>query len=222
MNRVLILVEGQTEEQFAKNILAPYYWDYNVSLVPTILKSKRNRSGPDFKGGVTSFAKFERDLRELLRDSEASMITTFLDYYALPSDFPGTHGLQSADPYQSVAHLEMAIKQHFTDPRFHPFLMLHEFEALLFADPDTVATGMNDPAKAQNLHMVRDNASGPEKVNNSQATHPSARISLAFPRYQKVIDGLTLVSQIGLPKILQECPHFKQWHDTLRDLGRSP
>ena len=150
------------------------------------------------------------------------MITTFLDYYALPSDFPGTHGLQSADPYQSVAHLEMAIKQHFTDPRFHPFLMLHEFEALLFADPDTVATGMNDPAKAQNLHMVRDNASGPEKVNNSQATHPSARISLAFPRYQKVIDGLTLVSQIGLPKILQECPHFKQWHDTLRDLGRSP
>ena len=150
------------------------------------------------------------------------MITTFLDYYALTSDFPGTHGLQSADPYQCVAQLKMAIEQHFTDPRFHPFLMLHEFEALLFADPDMVARGMNDPAKAQSLHMVRDNASGPEKVNHSPETHPAAKIKLAFPQYQKVINCVTLVSQIGLPKILQECPHFKQWHDTLRDLGRSP
>ena len=50
MNRVLILVEGQTEEQFAKNILAPYYWDYNVSLVPTIFKVETEQIRSRFQG----------------------------------------------------------------------------------------------------------------------------------------------------------------------------
>ncbi len=43
------------------------------------------------------------------------------------------------------------MRDFFPDHRFRPFLMLHEFEALLFVDPDIVAQGMKAPAKAQVL-----------------------------------------------------------------------
>lgn len=37
MKRVPILVEGQTEEQFIKTVLAPYLWQYQVTMIPTVI-----------------------------------------------------------------------------------------------------------------------------------------------------------------------------------------
>ncbi len=219
MKRVLLLVEGQTEEQFVKTVLAPHFWNQNVVLQPTIVATRRMISGPDFKGGLRSFEQFRKHLRPLFGDSDAAMITTFLDYYALPADFPGQRDRQAADPYVCVEQLEAALQNCFPDPRFRPFLMLHEFEALLFVDPDTVAQGMHAPDKAQELREIRAMASGPEKINQGPETHPAARIAAAFPRYRKVTDGARLVARIGLPQVLRDCPHYKQWHDTIEGLG---
>lgn len=85
--RALVLVEGQTEERFVKDVLAPAFWSRGLYLSPTILVTKRVKDGPNFKGGVTRFARFENDLRELLR-SGGAVVTTILDYYRLPADFP--------------------------------------------------------------------------------------------------------------------------------------
>ncbi|HJU04980.1 MAG TPA: hypothetical protein VJ692_07475, partial [Nitrospiraceae bacterium] len=39
------------------------------------------KRGPHFKGGITDFRKVEDDLRRLLGDTDAALITTMIDYY---------------------------------------------------------------------------------------------------------------------------------------------
>lgn len=87
--RVLLLVEGQTEERFVKDILEPAYLSKNIYFYPTLLVTKRAKNGPNFKGGVTNFAKFHNDVQRLLNSAGNALVSTMLDYYALPNDFPG-------------------------------------------------------------------------------------------------------------------------------------
>ncbi len=135
MKRVLILVEGQTEETFVREVLAPHLLARNVALTPTILATRRVKSGGHFKGGATSYAKVQGDLHRLLKDTGAERITTMLDYYGLPDDFPGLTDRPTGTCYQRVEHVERAFQADIAHPRFLPYLALHEFEALLFTDP---------------------------------------------------------------------------------------
>ena len=64
--RVLVLVEGQTEERFVKDVLGPAFEAQGLYLRPTILTTSRLKDGTRFKGGVTSFARFESDVKRLL------------------------------------------------------------------------------------------------------------------------------------------------------------
>jgi len=72
--RVFILVEGQTEERFVKDVLAPNLQTQKIFLIPTILATKRVKDGPNFKGGITSFGKIERDLRRLLASASDAFV----------------------------------------------------------------------------------------------------------------------------------------------------
>ncbi|HYK03677.1 MAG TPA: DUF4276 family protein [Thermoanaerobaculia bacterium] len=74
VKRVLILVEGQTEERFVKDVLAPAFVERQVFLSPTILVTKRVKDGPNFKGGVTNYAKFRADVRRLLQSSSGALV----------------------------------------------------------------------------------------------------------------------------------------------------
>lgn len=65
-------------------------------------------------------------------------MTTLIDYYGLPADFPGVSTLPDASPHQKVAHLEQAFAQDIGDARFLPYLMLHGFEAFLFVQPEFI------------------------------------------------------------------------------------
>jgi hypothetical protein len=121
--RALILVEGQTEERFTKDVLAPAFWKKQLFFQPTILVTKRVKNGPNFKGGVTNFAKFENDARRLLNGAGGALVTTMLDYYGLPPDFPGMKTRPpGGTPLQRVTYVEAAIAQHFGDiPNFCRF-----------------------------------------------------------------------------------------------------
>ena len=90
MKRGLVLVEGQTEDLFVKNVLQPYLWNRtSLWLTPALLVTKLVKSGANFKGGVRSYAQVRRDVQKLLQDADAAVVTTFIDYYGLPVDFPG-------------------------------------------------------------------------------------------------------------------------------------
>ncbi len=57
MRKVLILVEGQTEERFVKDVLQPYLWRVGVHAEPKIATTKRVKFGAHFKGGITDFRR---------------------------------------------------------------------------------------------------------------------------------------------------------------------
>jgi hypothetical protein len=54
--RLYVIVEGQTEESFVRNILAEVLWRSNVHPIPILLGK------PGHKGGRTSYARVKRDI----------------------------------------------------------------------------------------------------------------------------------------------------------------
>jgi len=221
--RVLILVEGQTEERFVKDVLGPAFWPMNLFLSPTILVTKRVKDGPNFKGGVTGFAKFQNDTRRLLNSAGDALVTTMLDYDRLPPDFPGMNSRPSSGtPSQRVAHVETAIAQHFNSPsNFAPFLALHEFETWLFFSPTELPRVMTEPRKQPEFAAIRDSVATPEEINERPQFAPSKRIETLFPAYKKTLHGPTIAGRIGLEQIRAECPHFNGWMSRLENFAAS-
>lgn len=75
MKRILILCEGQTEETFVNDILNPHLVTYQRWAVPTLAVTKRTATR-SHRGGIVSYAKIQRDIVNLLRDSDARCVTT--------------------------------------------------------------------------------------------------------------------------------------------------
>jgi len=48
MVRILILVEGQTEETFVRDILCPYFLSRDKILIPKIVTTKRLKNGHQY------------------------------------------------------------------------------------------------------------------------------------------------------------------------------
>jgi hypothetical protein len=212
MKRSLILVEGQTEERFVKDTLAPHFEGLNVSLVPTILVTKKVKNGPDFKGGIKSFGQFERDMQRLLGGAGNALVTTMFDYYRLPADFPGMNDRPAtADPFVRIKHVEQAIFGYFNDARLTPFLALHEFEAWVYSCPNTLPDVMSEPTKQPAFADTCRTYPTPEQINENPGNNPAARISALFTAYRKTLHGPTATKRIGLPLIRNRCPHFHQW-----------
>lgn len=89
MKRALVLVEGLTEERFVKDVLREHLLQKDLDISATVLTTRYEQKGRNFRGGVTSFGKFENDIRWLLGSSGDALVTTMLDYYGLPEDFLG-------------------------------------------------------------------------------------------------------------------------------------
>ncbi|HEX8439477.1 DUF4276 family protein [Archangium sp.] len=217
MKRVLILVEGQTEEAFVQKVLAPHLLALNVVLTPTILVTKWVKSGGHFKGGATSYAKVKRDLKRLLTNAEC--ITTMLDYYGLPDDFPGLTDRPTGNCYQRVEHVERAFQTDIAHPRFLPYLALHEFEALLFTEPARCTSVFFDvPGAIESMQAIRAGVASPEEINEGPTTAPSKRIQKVFPGYQKTLHGPLATIEYGLAPLRAACPHFHKWVSALEAL----
>ena len=210
--RILILVEGQTEEQFVKTVLGPALYPDGIFPVATILTTKRVKDGPNFKGGVTSYSKFKQDLNLVRAGAADAMITTMLDYYGLPADFPGMDTrMVHASTIDRVRHIEREIASDVSDHRFVPFLALHEFEALLFSCDNTLPNVIGEPDKQQTFAAVNALFSSPEEINENPGSNPAARITAMFPGYRKVLHGPTAIKRIGLNLARARCRHFDDW-----------
>ena len=219
MKRVLILVEGQTEETFVRDVMAPHLLARNVAPVPKLLVTKRVKSGGHFKGGVVSYAQVKGDLHRLLADTGAERITTMLDYYGLPDDFPGLADRPSGSCHQRVEHVERAFQLDLAHPRFLPYLALHEFEALLFTDPARCAWVFSDaPGTIKGMQAIRASVASPEEINEGPETAPSKRLLKLFPRYQKTVHGPLATEAQGLTSLRAACPHFNRWVSALESL----
>lgn len=220
MSRIHVLVEGQTEETFMRDVVAPHLSNLGVYLHYTILKTRRVVDAPDHAGGVTSYRRFKNDLTRLLRDTDAVAVTTFVDFYGLPTDFPGRNSMPPGDCFVRAAYVEEQIFSDISDNKFIPFLALHEFEALLFVDPKTVDSAIPEVNALARLAAIKESFASPEEINDSPQTAPSKRLIDIFGgSYQKNLHGPLIAHDIGLERIRQECRHFNEWLTKLENLG---
>lgn len=211
MDRCRLLVEGQTEETFANRTLIPHLWAagfHDVSV--TVLTTKRVASGGKHRGGLTAWRQLRRDLGLLLHD-EGAVVTTLVDFYALPADVPGISTMLGATARARAEHVEGAIAAEIDRPNFVAHVTLHEFEAMLYVDPAAVARRFGDDAVASALAADLDECGEPELVDDGPTTAPSKRIQRHLPTYLKTTDGPTVLDEIGLEAIRRACPHFDDW-----------
>lgn len=220
MTRLLMLVEGQSEEIFVKHTLAPHLAQHGVFVQsPIVLWTKRLPSGGGFRGGVSNWNQIRRSLLPLTRDGDA-WISTLLDFYGLPEDFPGLpEALGAGDPRGKVAALQARFAEELNHQRFIPFLALHEFEAWLFSAPDIVEMHFDKANLADRLHTVVQRAGEPELINHGADTHPKARLHSLVGGYKETSDGPTLLQKIGIAAVRAACPHFDGWLNRLEALG---
>jgi hypothetical protein len=151
-----------------------------------------------------------------------SRFTTFFDLYALPPEFPGFDAARSlGDPYQKVASIERAFAKAMSDSRFISYLSLHEFEALIFADPSRLDLEYLEHEKAIASLQALAAKLEPECINETPHNAPSKRIIAAIPEYagSKATVGPATASAIGLAKLRSRCPHFGAWLDALEALA---
>lgn len=212
MKRILILVEGATEERFVKEVLNPLFIPQNITLIPTIVNTKIVKSeGKIYKGGWVSYAGAKRDLKNLLNDSDATIVTTMFDFYGLPKDFPQWEC--NGTCYEQVTVAEQVFSNDINHPKFIPYIQLHEFEGLLFSSPQAVSDTLVSPRFPilTKVQEIRNSVGSPEEINKGHETHPSMRLLKLFPAYNKPVYGSLIALRTGLDSIRKDCPHFNDW-----------
>lgn len=221
MKRLLMLVEGQSEEIFVKKTLTPFLAERGVYVAPPIvLWTKRIPSGGGFRGGVSNWNQIRKNLTPLIYDTDA-WVTTLLDFYGLPEDFPGYQEARGpGDPRGHVVALQERFAAEIGHPRFIPFFALHEFEAWLFCSPDIVAEHFGSAGLADKVRKAVEHAGEPELINHGEETHPKARLQRMGTGYKETSDGPTLLEKIGIPAIRATCSHFAGWMDRLEAIGQ--
>lgn len=220
MKRVNILVEGQTEETFVRELLVAHCARVGVYVTPILL-----RTSPGHKGGVTRYAQVKPQIVRLCRQDSQAVVTTLIDLYALPKDFPG-----QADPgfpiqgqgSQKAEFIEARWADDIDERNFIPHLTVHEFEALLFVEPERFADWTDTTVVVEQLQVIAASHQTPEDINDSALTAPSKRILRVMPAYQKTFHGPLIASEIGLDAIRQACPHFGAWLSQLERLAAAP
>ncbi len=214
MNRVLLLVEGQTEERFVKDVLQPHLWGVGVSVEPKIVVTKQVIGGASTKGGG-DFSKILADLRRLLGDTNAVAVTTLFDFYGFPRNLPEV----DATDYADADRLEAAIAVTVADPKFRPYLQRHEFEAFLFVEPETTARSIPDLGRATAIASHRKSFQTVEDINNGPLTAPSKRLRAAVGNYSKTLLGPIVTQRLGIEKLRAAAPRFSTWVGWLESLG---
>ena len=212
MKRIHILCEGQTEEQFVKSLLAPYFYPYDIYADAAILVTKRSNSGRNEKGGVSTYAKIAKDLKELCKDRSA-YVTTMLDLFKLPDDTPGMDEMPN-DPIQRAQRIEEAIDRDIGYANCHANITVHEFEALLFSEPSAFAC-LGEDNLEEEIRRIKSEFPTPEYINSSVDTAPSKRILKLKSDYKKTTQGIEIANIIGIEKMKANCLHFASWIDSI-------
>ena len=213
MKYVYIYCEGQTEEAFVNDVLYPYFSRMGIYVTPIIHKTKRTPTKA-FKGGVSRYAPIKDELIKLCQDSNC-IVTTMFDYYAMPDDTPSIDH-QNIDIYKRIDFIENAVNEDIGCKNLLFNLVLHEFEALLFSEPQAFEHIANDRVVRQ-LQAIRNSAETPEHINNSAETAPSKRIQNVVNSYSKVRQGIIVAKYIGIDKMMSECKHFSEWINRIID-----
>ena len=167
MTRLAVSVEGQTEEEFVKSVLAGHLRDWQVEATPILVGRARGKSG----GGNISVQRLASDMAMLFQRFD--FVTSLVDYYG----FFGK-GDSTPDELEERIHDAVSDKVNGTwdHSRIFPYVQRHEFEGLLFSDVEVFGTLIDLPDESiQELRGIRDGFPTPEDINDNTTTAPSKR-----------------------------------------------
>ena len=211
MTRIHVFCEGQTEDVFVREVLGPYFQHMDIWLNPIIV-----RTGPRGKGGVTSYGKVKWQVKRKCKEDRSAWVTTLLDFYGLPSDFPAMDSGGSS--LARAEAVESAFQTDINQSNFISNIVVHEFEGLLFSDPTAFAEWFDDANIVDELTSIRNGFTTPEDIDDGPTTAPSKRILAACDTYDKVLHGSLIALDIGLDTIRRECQRFDGWVKRLEEL----
>ncbi len=211
MKRVIIICEGETEREFCRTILAPYFISKNIFIQSPLIKKTM--------GGMVNWSELKKQILLHLKSDISAYVTTFIDYYGLnrKHDFPKWNEAESQpDKNLRMLILENAMSMDIDDTfrfRYIPYIQLHEFEGLLFNNIKDFCEQIpsNELVGIDELKATFNQYPNPEMINNNKETSPSHRLERIILGYNKIVYGNILAEAIGLAKICEKCPRFNSW-----------
>ena len=229
MTRLLVHVEGETEEDFIKEVLGPHLYELGFwSVKARLIGNARLRAR---RGGIRSWQVIRKDIVRNLSEDPKLFAALMVDYYRLPQTgiraWPGRAEAATHPIGCRSRHVESALRKDLIDfvgddslkCRFIPCVVMHEFEALLFSDCEQLAAAMRRPDLMEPLQAIRDQFDSPESIDDSPITAPSKRLIGLNPYFHKRIEGINAARHIGLEIMRGECPSFSNWIDRLESLA---
>lgn len=209
MKRLVFIVEGDTEIILVEKLIVPYLIQQgftNVMHAQTIVTNRKQHK----KGGVGSYGKYRNEVERTLAQGNV-LVTTLIDFFKLPTDFPGY-----TDDSTRIAEIEDAVHADFAnDVNFIPYIQRHELEGLMFSSIEGFELVIDDPAKIDQIKNIMDQYPNPEDINNSPQTAPSKRLEQIY-NYDKTADGEMIFEMIGIGPILANCPRFAGWIEKIK------
>ena len=210
MIRLAISVEGPTEEEFVKNVLADYLSRRGIYTTPILLGRARGGSN----GGNVSMDRLVAEMAYLLRSFDA--VTSFVDFYG----FSGK-GDKTVDDLEKDMTRQMRKKlgRRWYPEKVFPYVQQYEFEGLLFSNVDAFVNAIDaSEDSVEELRSIRVRFPTPEDINDNSETAPSKRIVKIITQYDKRLYGPLIAMEIGLETIRAECPRFSGWMTRLESL----
>ena len=225
MKRIVVVCEGETEEEFVRDVLAPGFYGLGLYLEPQMVETS-----PGHRGGALNYDRVKPHLRNTLRQKSAPVVTTLFDLYKLDKRFPGFEQsralpdlCQRLDVLRRELHADVVAAAGCQPGRFIPYIQPYEFEALLFSDvPALTRVEPGWQAASDALAAALAAAESPEHINDRPETKPAAHLEreLKNPSYRKRRHGPIAAQKIGLGKIEAECAFFAAWLAQIRELAQ--
>ncbi len=211
MKRLIIICEGQTEQEFCNDVLRPYFLSKNIQIdFPKIKETG---------GGIVAWKVLKNQIEMHLKQEQSATVTTLIDFYGLKENhhYPSWVASKNvANKAERMLALEKAMLNDIETSlqwRFIPYIQLHEFEGLLFSDIDVFKVNFeeNEFANFSYLLQTIQQHPNPETINDGKETAPSKRLEKIFKSYNKVNLGSLIAQEIGISKIREKCPRFNHW-----------
>ena len=128
MQRLLVHVEGYAEAAFVDEVFSPYLLSRGYeSVKPRLLGNARLRRA---RGGIKPWVPVRKEIVNHLRQDAGLILTTMVDYYAMPRDWPGREAPGGAieAPAMLDSLLNDVVKEmgsSFDRRRFVPYVAVH-------------------------------------------------------------------------------------------------
>jgi hypothetical protein len=216
---VVALVEGRTEKIFIADLLAPYLAGKGVFMTPIVI------SKPGQKGGDVRFSRVKNDILMHLKQRHSTYLTLCVNFYGIKNDWPGFFDAKKeVTPSGKAAKINDATRRRVgelfgesnVEKRFIPYVAMHEFEALLFSDPEKLAQALQvSPGEIEKIIAA---CGEPENIDDSPQTAPSKRLEKLCPGFRKTSTGIAIAKAIGLTGMREKCPVFNEWLGRLENL----